>query len=123
MAIYSRNPASGGIISPSGGLRSTIDFFWCLRRTRMNHPHSPFDRALLIFASAVLLFIVGCHKKQPLPPPAPPAPAPVAAKPTVSISAHRTTINKGQSAKLTWTTTHATNLSLIPELSPFTPQA
>src|SRR5260370_7198127 len=87
----------------------------------MNHPHSPFDRALLIFASAVLLFIVGCHKKQPLPPPPPPAPAPVAAKPTVSISADRTTINKGESAKLTWTTTDPTNVSISPELGAVTP--
>jgi len=88
----------------------------------MNHPHSPLHRSLLIFASAALLFIVGCHKKQPLPPPPPPAPAPVAAKPTVSISADRTTINKGESAKLTWTTTDATNVSISPEVGAVTPQ-
>src|SRR5882757_9441593 len=88
----------------------------------MNHPHSPFDRALLIFASAVLLFVAACNKKPPAAPPPPPAPAPVAAKPTVSISADRTVINKGESAKLTWTTTDATNVSITPEVGAVTAQ-
>src|SRR6266481_7483039 len=88
----------------------------------MNHPHSPLHRSLLIFASTALLFVAACNKKQPLPPPPPPAPAPVAAKPTVSISADRTVINKGESAKLTWTTTDATNVSITPEVGAVTAQ-
>ena len=88
----------------------------------MNHPHSPLHRSLLIFASTALLFVVGCHKKPPAPPTPPPAPPPAAAKPTVSISADRTTINKGESAKLTWTTTDATNASISPEVGAVTPQ-
>jgi peptidoglycan-associated lipoprotein len=88
----------------------------------MNHPHSPFNRALLISASAAFLLVVGCHKKATPPPPTPPAPAPVAAKPTVSISADRTSINKGESAKLSWTTTDATNVSITPEVGAVTPQ-
>jgi peptidoglycan-associated lipoprotein len=87
----------------------------------MNHPHSPLHRSLLIFTSTALLFVVGCHKKAPTPPP-PPAPAPVAAKPTVSISADRTAINKGESAKLSWTTTDATNVSIAPEVGAVTAQ-
>jgi peptidoglycan-associated lipoprotein len=88
----------------------------------MNHPHSPLHRSLLIFASTALLFVVGCHKKPLPPPPTPPPPPPAAAKPTVSISADRTVINKGESAKLSWTTTDATNVSITPEVGAVTPQ-
>ena len=88
----------------------------------MNHPHSPLHRSLLILASTALLFVAGCHKKTPLPPATPPPPAPVAAKPTVSISADRISINRGESAKLTWTTTDATNASITPEVGAVTPQ-
>src|ERR1700731_3926725 len=87
----------------------------------MNQPHRPFDRALLMFASIALLFVAGC-KHNPPPAPAPPAPAPVAAKPTVTISADRISINKGESAKLTWTTTDAASVSITPEVGAVTPQ-
>jgi peptidoglycan-associated lipoprotein len=88
----------------------------------MNHSHSPLQRSLLIFASTAFLFAAACNKKPKAAPPAPPPPAPVAAKPTVSISADPTTINKGESAKLTWTTTDATNVSITPEVGAVTPQ-
>ncbi len=88
----------------------------------MNHPHRPFNRALLAFASATLLFVAGCGPKKVKDTPPPPAPAPVAAKPTVSISADRTSINKGESAKLSWTTTDATNVSITPEVGAVTAQ-
>jgi len=88
----------------------------------MNHPHSPLHRSLLIFASTILLFVVGCGPKKVKETPPPPPPPPAAAKPTVSISADRTTINKGESAKLTWTTTDATNVSIGPEVGAVTPQ-
>jgi len=88
----------------------------------MNHPYCTFNRALLIFASTALLFVAACNKKPPAAPPPPPAPAPVAAKPTVSISADRISINKGESAKLTWTTTDATSVSITPEVGAVTPQ-
>src|SRR5579859_8091659 len=107
--------------SPSGGFRSTTNQ-WCSRRTRMNHPHSPFNRALLIFASTALLFMAACNKKPKAAPPTPPPPAPVAANPTVSISADRTSINRGESAKLSWTTTDATSVSITPEVGAVTPQ-
>jgi peptidoglycan-associated lipoprotein len=88
----------------------------------MNHPHSPLHRSLLILASTALLFVAACNKKPKALPPAPPAPAPVAAKPTVSISADRLSINKGESAKLSWTTTDATSVSISPEVGAVTPQ-
>jgi peptidoglycan-associated lipoprotein len=87
----------------------------------MNHPHSPLHRSLLIFASAAILIVAGCHKKPTPPPPTPAPPPPAAAKPTVSISADPTTINKGESSKLTWTTTDATNVSITPEVGAVTP--
>jgi peptidoglycan-associated lipoprotein len=88
----------------------------------MNHPHSPLHRSLLILASTALLFAAACNKKPKAAAPAPPPPAPVAAKPTVSISADRTSINKGESAKLSWTTTDATNVSITPEVGAVTAQ-
>jgi peptidoglycan-associated lipoprotein len=88
----------------------------------MNHPHSPLHRSLLIFASTSLLFMAACNKKPKATAPAPPPPPPAAAKPTVSISADRTVINKGESAKLTWTTTDAASVSITPEVGAVTPQ-
>jgi len=79
-------------------------------------------QAILIFASAALLFTAGCKKKTPPAPPAPPPPPPAAAKPTVTFSADRTSINKGESARLTWTTTDASNVSVSPEVGAVTPQ-
>jgi peptidoglycan-associated lipoprotein len=80
------------------------------------------NRAVLVFASAALLVVAGCHKK-PAPAPAPPPPPPPpAAKPTVTFSADPSTINKGQSAKLSWTTTDASNVSIAPEVGAVTPQ-
>ena len=81
----------------------------------------PSRRAVLLLASTAFL-VVACHKKQPPPPPPPPAPAPVAAKPTVTFSADRASINKGESAKLSWTTTDATNVSIAPEVGAVTLQ-
>jgi peptidoglycan-associated lipoprotein len=88
----------------------------------MNHPHSPLHRSLLILASTALLFAAACNKKPKAAAPAPPPPAPVAAKPTVSMSADRISINRGESAKLSWTTTDATNVSITPEVGAVTAQ-
>src|SRR5215470_4881565 len=85
--------------------------------------HRPaLNRAVLVFASAALLFIAGCHKKPAQAPAPPPPPPPPAAKPTVTFSADPSTINKGQSAKLNWTTTDAANVSISPEVGAVTPQ-
>jgi peptidoglycan-associated lipoprotein len=84
--------------------------------------YRPSVRWSLIAFATLALFVAGCHKKQPTPPPPPPAPAPAPASPTASISADRTTINKGDSVKLSWTTTNATNVSIAPEVGAVTPQ-
>ena len=79
-------------------------------------------RLLLALASVALLSVSGCHKQKPQPAPTPAAPPPAAAKPTVSFSASPTAINKGESAKLSWTTTDANNVSISPEVGAVTLQ-
>ncbi len=66
---------------------------------------------LALFGFAVL--VSGCNKKV-TPPPPPPAPAPAPARPTVTLQANPTTINKGESSTLTWNSTDATQLSIDP---------
>jgi peptidoglycan-associated lipoprotein len=56
------------------------------------------------------IMMLGACKKKVAPPPPPPPPPPPA--PTASISANPATINKGDSAYLTWTTTNATDVSI-----------
>ena len=87
----------------------------------MTQQHRPLYRALLISACSVALFIAAC-KKPIAPPPPPPPPAPVAVKPAASISADRTSIQKGESVRLTWTTTDAQNVSIAPEVGAVTAQ-
>ncbi len=86
------------------------------------HSHRRIQRTLLVSLSAVALFVAGCHPKPKPLPPAPPTPPPPAAKPTASISADRATISKGDSVKLTWTTTDATSVSIAPEVGAVTAQ-
>lgn len=88
----------------------------------MTQSRRPLKQAILILASAALLFTAGCKKKQQAAPAPPPPPPPPAAKPTVTFSADRTSINKGESAKLSWTTTDASNVSISPEVGAVTPQ-
>jgi peptidoglycan-associated lipoprotein len=82
----------------------------------------PSVRWLLVSISLFAVFVAGCKKK----PPAAAAPAytppPAAVKPTASLSADRTTINAGDSVKLSWSTTDATNVSIAPEVGAVTPQ-
>jgi peptidoglycan-associated lipoprotein len=80
------------------------------------------SRTSLIVSSAVVLAIAGCTKKPSLPPPVATAPPPAAAKPTASISADKSSINPGESARLTWTTTDAQNVSIAPEVGAVTAQ-
>ena len=66
---------------------------------------------LALFGSAVL--VSGCNKKV-TPPPPPAAVAPAPARPTVTLQANPTTINKGESSTLTWNSTDATQLAIDP---------
>jgi len=87
----------------------------------MTQSHRAIHRSLLVSFSLLAILVAGCHKKPPTPPPPPPPPPP-AVKPTASLSADRTVINKGESVKLSWTTTDATNVSIAPEVGAVTPQ-
>src|SRR6202166_4725123 len=62
-----------------------------------------------IFALCAIMMLGACKKKAAPPPPPPPPPPP---SPTASISVSPDTIQKGQSATLSWQTSHATDVSL-----------
>jgi peptidoglycan-associated lipoprotein len=79
-------------------------------------------RWLLISFALLAIFVAGCKKKPPAAAPPAYTPPPAAVKPTASLSADRSTINKGESVKLSWTTTDATNVSIAPEVGAVTPQ-
>jgi len=78
-------------------------------------------RAGLLAALAAVLFAVGCAKKVTPPPPAP-APAPAPARPTVTLQASPSSINKGDSSTLSWNSTDATQLSISPGVGAVTAQ-
>ena len=64
---------------------------------------------LAVVLASLLALAVGCGgKKQPPPPPPPPAPKP----PTATLSANPASIQRGQSATLTWSTENATDVTL-----------
>jgi len=79
-------------------------------------------RAGLIAALAAALFTFGCGPKKVTPPPPPPPPPPAAARPTVTLQASPTSVNKGESATLSWNSTDATQLSIAPEVGAVTAQ-
>jgi len=80
-----------------------------------------FNRTLVLTVFAVAVFVMGCHKK-PLAPPPPPPPAPAPARPTVTLQANPTTINKGESATLSWSSTNATQLTISPDVGAVSPE-
>jgi peptidoglycan-associated lipoprotein len=73
-------------------------------------------RGAFFAAILSLALVAGCKKKTPEAPPPPPAAPPPAAKPTVTLSANPTTIDKGASSTLSWTSTDATTLTISPEV-------
>ncbi len=79
-------------------------------------------RASLLVTLAAAVFTFGCAKKKVAAPPPPPPPAPVAARPTVTLQASPASINKGESATLSWNSTDATELSIAPEVGAVTAQ-
>jgi peptidoglycan-associated lipoprotein len=88
----------------------------------MIQPYRPYFRTLLISTCALTLVVAGCNKKPQKAAPSTYTPPPAAVKPTVSLSADKTTINPGESAKLTWTSTDASNVSIAPEVGAVTAQ-
>ena len=79
-------------------------------------------RFSMIAALATIVFTVGCHPKVRPTPPSQPTPPPSAARPTVTLQASPTSIDKGGSATLSWNSTDATELSIAPEVGAVTAQ-
>ena len=69
--------------------------------------------AVLVGILGVLLLAGACKKKVVAPPPAPPPPPPPPA-PTVTLTAEPSTVEKGQSVTLSWSSQNATTLDLQP---------
>jgi peptidoglycan-associated lipoprotein len=88
----------------------------------MNLASRSLYRVGLLTVVAAAVFTVGCKKKAVAPPPPPPAPAPAPARPTVTLQASPTSVNKGESATLSWNSTDATQLSIAPEVGAVTAQ-
>src|SRR5207245_10078735 len=75
---------------------------------------SPRAGLLSLFSAALLT--LGCGPKKVTAPPNPvEAPTPPA-RPTVTLQANPTTVNKGESSTLSWNSTDATQLSIDPGL-------
>jgi peptidoglycan-associated lipoprotein len=72
-------------------------------------------RILFTTLLAILALSAACKKPAPqAPPPPPPPPAAPPASPTVNLQASPTTIQRGESVTLTWSSTNATTVSLSP---------
>ena len=69
--------------------------------------------AVLVGILGVVLLAGACKKKTPAAPPPPPPPPPPPA-PTVTLTAEPSTIDKGQSVTLSWSSQNATDLDLEP---------
>lgn len=85
----------------------------------MSEVARPFYRACLLTAFAAAALLVGCSKKpvaQAPPASTPPPPS----QPTVTLSADPTSINKGDSTTLHWSSTNATQLTISPEVGQVT---
>jgi peptidoglycan-associated lipoprotein len=79
-------------------------------------------RAGLLTTLAAALVVFGCGPKRVTPSPPAPAPAPAAASPTVTLQASPASVNKGESATLSWNSTDATQLSIAPDVGAVTAQ-
>ena len=79
-------------------------------------------RSTLLLSGAIFLlgFAAGCKKHVAATPPAQ-APAPLP-EPTVTINASPTSVNSGQTATLTWSSTNATDLTIDPGVGKVSPQ-
>src|SRR5258708_18853963 len=88
----------------------------------MKLPPCPLNRSGLPVTLSAPVFTFGCTKKKVAPPPPPPPPPPAAARPTVTLQTSPSSINKGESATLSWNSTDATQLTIAPEVAPLPAQ-
>src|SRR5437763_2056037 len=91
------------------------------RRNCMNLLLRSSYRSCLLIAIAAAVLGFGCAKKV-TPPPPPKQEAPPPARPTVTLQANPTSINKGESSTLSWNSTDATQLSIDPGVGAVTAQ-
>src|SRR5215471_13402840 len=87
----------------------------------MSEVARPFYRACVLTAFAAAALSVGCGKK-PVVTKTEPTPPPPAARPTVTLQANPTTVNKGDSTTLSWSSTNATQLTISPEVGAVAPE-
>jgi peptidoglycan-associated lipoprotein len=76
---------------------------------KMNSARHTVKMLTTIFALCAIMMLGACKKKAAPPPPPPPPPPPT---PTASISVSPDTVEKGQSATLSWQTSGATDVSI-----------
>ncbi len=81
----------------------------------------PFYRVCLVLAFAAAALTVGCSKKPQTAKTPEAAPLPPS-RPTVSLTADPTTINKGETVTLHWSSTNATQLTIAPEVGAVAPE-
>jgi peptidoglycan-associated lipoprotein len=78
-------------------------------------------KVILVLGFTALVFAGGCKKKVATAPPAP-APAAPPAQPTVTLNASPTSVNSGQTATLSWSSTNATDLDIQPGVGKVSPE-
>lgn len=87
----------------------------------MKKVSGPLFRVGLVAACAVALLVVGCNKPKPVAP-TPTQSAPPPARPTVTLQANPTSLNKGDATTLNWSSTNATQLTISPEVGAVAPE-
>ena len=80
----------------------------------------PLFRVAILTTCAAALLVAGC--KKPVAPVTPPAQAPAPARPTVTLQASPTSLNKGDATTLSWSSTNATQLTIAPEVGAVAPE-
>jgi len=79
-------------------------------------------RSFAVIAIAAAALAAGCHRTPPAPPKPPEQPAPPPAQPTVTLQASPSSIQKGESSTLSWSSTNATQLSIAPDVGTVAPE-
>jgi len=88
----------------------------------MNQAFRANVRTALLSAAALVVLVAGCNKKPAVAPAPAYTPPPAAMKPTAQLTVDKTSINPGDTAKLSWTTTDAPNVSIAPDVGAVTAQ-
>lgn len=86
----------------------------------MRKVSGPLFRAVLFAACIAAVLTAGC--KKPIKETPPPPPPPAAARPTVTLQANPTSLNKGDATTLNWSSTNATQLTISPEVGAVAPE-